>query len=76
MTWPNWFDGAPGGGPIQNRYHVRGYPSVFVIDAKGLIRGRGLLDQTVDKLLEEMKQRASDRPSARLGPEQDQTSGR
>ena len=40
MTWPNWFDG-PGMGPIAGRYHVRGYPSVFVIDAKGIIRRRG-----------------------------------
>ena len=42
MTWPNWFDGAAGTGPIANRYHIRGYPSIFVLDAKGIIRGRKL----------------------------------
>ena len=56
MTWPNWFDGAVGTGPIAKRYHIRGYPTVFVLDAKGVIRARGLssvgLDDTVDKLLE------------------------
>ena len=57
MTWPNWYDGAPGEGPIARRYHIRGYPSTFVIDAKGVIRGHGPegLDPAVDKLLEEMK---------------------
>ena len=57
MTWPNWYDGSPDTGPIANRYHVRSYPSVFVLDAKGVIRCRGVagIDAIVDKLLVEMK---------------------
>ncbi len=62
MTWPNWYDGAQGEGPIAHRYHVRAYPSFFVLDARGIIRGRdasnGRLEQTVDKLLREMKQQS------------------
>jgi hypothetical protein len=65
MTWPNWFDGPQGEGPIARRYHIRGYPSVFLIDAKGVIRARvGTFDQ-VDKLLEEIKQPASGQPTSR-----------
>ena len=57
MTWPSWYDGAADLGPIANRYHVRTYPSIFVIDAKGIIRARQhfSVDQDVDKLLEQMK---------------------
>jgi hypothetical protein len=44
MTWPNWFDGAVGSGPIANRYHIRGYPRVFVLDAKGVIRIRASVE--------------------------------
>jgi hypothetical protein len=58
MTWPSWYDGAAARGPITERYHVRGYPSIFAIDAKGIIRARHTfsVDQDlVDKLLEEMK---------------------
>jgi thiol-disulfide isomerase/thioredoxin len=58
MTWPNWYDGAANRGPIAERYHVRTYPSIFVIDAKGIIRARNpfRVDQDlVDKLLEQMK---------------------
>ncbi len=59
ITWPNWYDGEPGQGPIAKAYHIRAYPMVMVIDAEGKIRlknGRGKdLDDFVDKLLEEMK---------------------
>ncbi len=59
ISWPNWYDGVPGEGPIAKAYHIRGYPTVMVIDAEGKIRlrnGRGKnLDDFVDKLLEEMK---------------------
>jgi len=59
MSWSSWYDGADGQGPIAGRYHIRFYPSVFVLDAKGVIRARDVrrenLDRAVDKLLEEMK---------------------
>ena len=66
MAWPNWHDGAPGEGPIAKRYHIRAYPTVFLIDGKGIIRqtqaqGEGL-DKAVDALLAEME-------SNRGGPE-------
>jgi thiol-disulfide isomerase/thioredoxin len=64
MTWPSWYDGAADRGPIAERYHVQGYPSIFMIDAKGIIRQRHFtVDQDlVDKLLDEMKRPA--RPQA------------
>ncbi len=43
MTWPSWFDGEPGKGPIATRYFITSYPSVFLIDAKGVIRSRSQL---------------------------------
>lgn len=59
MTWPNWFDGAQGTGPIAERYHIRGFPRVFVLDARGIIRMRAAssvgLDEAVDRLLAGMK---------------------
>ena len=77
MTWPNWFDGAAGTGPIANRYHIRGYPQVFVLDAKGVIRGhgRGDIDAVVDKLLAEMKQPTLGREPRRSGSNKDVTPG-
>jgi thiol-disulfide isomerase/thioredoxin len=65
ITWPNWNDGDPGIGPIVNKYHVRGYPTVFVIDTQGIIRITNAigsaLDQSVDELLKEMEAKAAPR---------------
>ncbi len=61
ITWANWHDGEPGEGPIVKRYHVRGYPTVMVLDANGIIRNKQAigsnLDKTVDDLLKQMEAR-------------------
>jgi thiol-disulfide isomerase/thioredoxin len=77
MTWPNWFDGAVGTGPIAKRYHIRGYPSVFILDARGVIRDRVArdLDAAVDKLLAEMKQPTSGQGASRPASDKDVTPG-
>ncbi|MHB1557259.1 MAG: sigma-70 family RNA polymerase sigma factor [Isosphaeraceae bacterium] len=54
ITWPNWNDGEPGEGPIVKKYHVQGYPTVFVIDAQGKIRHKNAVGSTLDKLVEDM----------------------
>ncbi len=63
MTWPNWYDGSPHEGPITQRYHIAGYPTVFVIDAEGKIRSKNAfgqaLNKLVDELLAEVKQKAT-----------------
>ena len=57
VTWPNWHDGEPGAGPIAKLYHVRGYPTVYVLDAEGKIRSKSAhgdsLVQLVEKLVAE-----------------------
>lgn len=77
MTWPNWFDGAAGTGPIANRYHIRGYPKVFILDARGVIRGRGRgdIDAAVDRLLAEMKQPILGQGASRPGSDKVVTPG-
>ena len=36
MTWRSWFDGP--GGPISRQWKVTGFPTLYLIDAKGMIR--------------------------------------
>ena len=63
ITWPNWHDGEPGEGPIAKRYHVTGYPSVVVLDAKGIIRHKQIigpgLDKAVAGLIKELEEKAT-----------------
>jgi RNA polymerase sigma factor (sigma-70 family) len=58
MTWPQWYDGEDDGGPIVERYHVRAYPTVFVIDAKGIIRAKNALGEGLDQLVERLVKEA------------------
>jgi len=59
IHWPSWHDGAPETGPIVKRYHISGYPTIFVIDAEGNIRHKRIpgdyLDKAVDELLREIE---------------------
>jgi RNA polymerase sigma factor (sigma-70 family) len=54
VTWPNWHDGEPGAGPIAKLYHVRGYPTVYVIDALGKIRSKRSRGDELDQLVEKL----------------------
>ena len=58
MTWRSWWDGGTTDGPIAKQWNVRGWPTIYVLDAKGVIRFRdtreGALDNAVDSLLKEL----------------------
>src|SRR5947209_7125046 len=56
LPWRCWWDGGAHGS-IANRYLVNGWPTIYVLDAEGVIRcvqprGRGL-DEAVEKLVRE-----------------------
>ena len=57
MTWRSWSDGSTSG-PISTAWNVESWPSIFVLDAKGVIRYKDVrgeqLDKAVDTLLKEM----------------------
>jgi hypothetical protein len=58
MTWRSWWDGGSTSGPIASKWNVMGWPTIYVIDHKGVIRFKGprgeALDKAVDQLLSEM----------------------
>jgi thiol-disulfide isomerase/thioredoxin len=57
LIWRSWYDGGSEGGRICRDWHVTGYPTLFVLDAKGVIRYKGVrgpeLDAAVAQLLQE-----------------------
>lgn len=59
ITWPCFFDGGGTDGPIATKWGVRGWPTIFVIDAAGIIRFKNVrgeaMDKAVEALLVEMK---------------------
>tara|TARA_R110002111_G_scaffold214847_5_gene277696 strand:+ start:755 stop:1087 length:333 start_codon:yes stop_codon:yes gene_type:complete len=61
ITWRSFWDGRDGQqwGPIGKAWHVRSWPTIYVLDAKGVIRFKNVrgekMDAAVDKLLAEME---------------------
>jgi hypothetical protein len=45
ITWPVIFDNGGTDGPISTRWGVTGWPTTYVIDAKGVIRHKEVRDQ-------------------------------
>lgn len=68
VTWRSAWDGSTSG-PVCRQWSVRSFPTVHVIDAKGILRFTGLrgeqLSQAVDGLLKEMKAIAPASPEKR-----------
>jgi RNA polymerase sigma factor (sigma-70 family) len=60
LTWRCWFDGGRRG-PIAKRWHIQGWPAVYILDAAGVIRYIELhgkaLDDAVDRLVREAERR-------------------
>jgi hypothetical protein len=58
ITWRSFWDGGSTGGPIARAWNVQGWPSIYVLDAQGVIRYEDVrgedLDRAVDTLLKEL----------------------
>ena len=59
ITWRSWWDGGDTNGPIARAWNVSGWPTIYVLDHKGVIRFKNVrgekMDQAVEQLLEEME---------------------
>lgn len=52
VDWRNWYDGDPREGKIAGRYHVQSFPTVFVLDARGVIREKDVRGEALEKAVE------------------------
>ena len=60
ITWRSFWNGPEGTqGPISKAWNVYGWPTIYIIDSKGVIRARNkrgeAMDEVVDMLLAEME---------------------
>lgn len=58
ITWRSFYDRTTGG-PISRAWSVRGFPTLYVIDSKGVIRevthDGNAMERMVEKILAEME---------------------
>jgi hypothetical protein len=65
ITWRSWWDGGSDG-PISKRLNLRAWPTIYVLDAEGVIRYKQLrgeeLDEAAETLLDEMEAKGAQGP--------------
>ncbi len=63
ITWRSWWDGGSTSGPIASQWNVQGWPTIYVLDAEGVIRFKNVrgekMDEAVDTLLAEIEKPAA-----------------
>ena len=66
LTWPSWWDGGDTSGPIARAWGVRAWPTLLLIDHKGVIRqrwegspGNEVLDAEIGKLIADAEKDAA-----------------
>jgi len=53
ITWRNVPDGDTDG-PIATKWNVQGWPTIYVLDAKGVIRYRDVRGEEMEKAIESL----------------------
>jgi hypothetical protein len=53
ITWRSWFDGSTGG-PICKEWRVRAFPTIHLIDHRGMVRYMQVRESQIENLLEEL----------------------
>jgi hypothetical protein len=60
MPWTHWWNGARGG--VLEKWNIKFFPTIYVIDAKGTIRFKNIrekeLDEAVETLVKEAEQQS------------------
>ena len=52
LTWRSFWDGGSTSGPIASSWNVSGWPTIYVLDAEGRIRYKGVRGKRLDKAIE------------------------
>jgi hypothetical protein len=54
ITWRSYWDGGSTSGPIASTWNVQGWPTVYVLDHKGVIRSKHVRGEAMDKVVDEL----------------------
>jgi len=54
ITWRSFWDGGKIGGPIASGWNVQMWPTVYVLDHRGVIRAKQLQGTSLEKKLDDL----------------------
>jgi WD40 repeat protein/peroxiredoxin len=66
LTWRCWFDGGREG-PIARRWNVHRWPTIFLLDARGVIRYKELREEPMDEAVLALVKEAEAGPGGKRG---------
>ena len=52
ITWRSFWDGGSTDGPISTAWAVQGWPTIYLLDAKGVIRHKNVRGAEMDAAIE------------------------
>ena len=58
ITWPTIYDGSPRVSKIAKKWRVRAFPTIYVIDHKGLIRHKNLMPFQLESVVHDLVTKA------------------
>jgi hypothetical protein len=74
ITWRSFWDGGTTSGPIATRWAVEAWPTLYVIDHKGVVRkryegspGEDVLNDVLDEMIKEAEGGAGKKPAREGG---------
>ena len=57
ISWRSFWDGGMEG-PIATAWNIQGWPTIYVLDHKGVIRAKDLRDKDLEKMVDELVKEA------------------
>jgi Redoxin len=61
ITWRSFWNGGSTSGPISTEWNVHGWPTIYVIDADGVIRHKNLRGDPLEKAIDELVKKAEEK---------------
>jgi hypothetical protein len=54
ITWRSFWDGGGTSGPIATAWNVHAWPTIYVLDHRGVIRHRNLRGEALERAVEQL----------------------
>ncbi|HLJ94975.1 MAG TPA: TlpA disulfide reductase family protein [Gemmataceae bacterium] len=71
ITWRSWWDGGNTRGPIASQWNVQGWPTLYLLDHKGVIVDKSVgsrdMDHRIEQLVAAAEGKSSERAEATAG---------
>jgi hypothetical protein len=65
LSWPSFWNGGSTRGPISTRWNVSGWPTIYVLDHRGVIRAKNVRGQQLEEWIERLVKEAEANPPAK-----------